>query len=228
MPRSPRAWCKSTAHTDNAPIAAVRAAVLPHYGVQFHPEVVHTDHGRQILENFAHRICGAQGDWTPASFVEEKKQEIREQVGDEHVILGLSGGVDSSVAAVLLHQALGDQLTCIFVNNGLLRKGEWEQVQTTFRDHFHIRLHAINASDLRARRDGPHPGRRRRTGQPPRVRAGAPHRGRRRLSPRYLPESTRGVMAYSRFSAGRMGCACNWSSSASLTRIFRSASCRVS
>ncbi len=136
------------AHTDNAPIAAVRAAVLPHYGVQFHPEVVHTDHGRQILENFAQRICGAQGDWTPASFVEEKKREIRAQVGDEHVILGLSGGVDSSVAAVLLHQALGDQLSCVFVNNGLLRKGEWEQVQTTFRDHFHIRLHAIDASDL--------------------------------------------------------------------------------
>ena len=136
------------AHTDNAPIAAVRAAARPHYGVQFHPEVVHTDHGRQILENFAHRICGAQGDWTPASFVEDKKQEIREQVGDEHVILGLSGGVDSSVAAVLLHEALGDQLTCIFVNNGLLRKGEWEQVQTTFRDHFHIRLNAVDASDL--------------------------------------------------------------------------------
>ena len=136
------------AHTDNAPIAAVRAAARPHYGVQFHPEVVHTDHGRQILENFAHRICGAQGDWTPASFVEEKKQEIREQVGDEHVILGLSGGVDSSVAAVLLHEALGDGLTCIFVNNGLLRKGEWEQVQTTFRDHFHIRLNAVDASAL--------------------------------------------------------------------------------
>ncbi len=136
------------AHTDNAPIAAVRAISLPHFGVQFHPEVVHTDHGRQILENFAHRICGCRGDWTPASFVEEKKQEIREVVGDEHVILGLSGGVDSSVAAVLLHEALGDQLTCIFVNNGLLRKGEWEQVQTTFRDHFHIRLHAVDASDL--------------------------------------------------------------------------------
>ncbi|HMB92963.1 MAG TPA: glutamine-hydrolyzing GMP synthase [Rhodothermales bacterium] len=136
------------AHTDNAPIAAVRSADLPHYGVQFHPEVVHTDHGRQVLENFAHTICGCRGDWTPASFVEEKKREIREQVGEEHVILGLSGGVDSSVAAVLLHEAIGDQLTCIFVNNGLLRKGEWEQVQTTFRDHFHIRLHAIDATDL--------------------------------------------------------------------------------
>lgn len=136
------------AHTDNAPIAAVRSACRPHYGVQFHPEVVHTDHGRQILENFAHRICECRGDWTPASFVEEKTREIRETAGGEHVILGLSGGVDSSVAAVLLHEALGDELTCIFVNNGLLRKGEWEQVQTTFRDHFHIRLHAVDASDL--------------------------------------------------------------------------------
>ncbi len=136
------------AHTDNAPIAAVRAADRPHFGVQFHPEVVHTDYGRQLLENFAHRICGCRGDWTPASFIEEKKSEIRRQVGHEHVILGLSGGVDSSVAAVLLHQALGERLTCIFVNNGLLRKGEWEQVQTTFRDHFHVRLHAVDASDL--------------------------------------------------------------------------------
>lgn len=136
------------AHTDNAPIAAVRSRAHPHYGVQFHPEVVHTNAGRQILENFAHGICGCSGDWTPASFVEEKIREIRERVGSDHVILGLSGGVDSSVAAVLLHQALGDQLTCIFVNNGLLRKGEWEQVQHTFRNHFHIRLQAVDASDL--------------------------------------------------------------------------------
>jgi len=139
---------ETIAHTDNAPIAAVRSSARPHFGVQFHPEVVHTDHGAQILENFAYRICGCAGDWTPASFVEEKKREVREQVGDEHVILGLSGGVDSSVAAVLLHEALGDQLTCIFVNNGLLRKGEWEQVQTTFRDHFHVHLEAVDAADL--------------------------------------------------------------------------------
>ena len=136
------------AHTDNAPMAAVRAKELPHFGVQFHPEVVHTDFGRQVLQNFAVNICGARGDWTPASFVEEKKREIRDTVGDRHVILGLSGGVDSSVAAVLLHEAIGDQLTCIFVNNGLLRLGEWEQVQKTFRDHFHIRLKSIDASDL--------------------------------------------------------------------------------
>lgn len=135
------------AHTLNAPIAAVRSRSHPHYGVQFHPEVVHSEYGRKILENFAHGICGCTGDWTPASFIEDKTTEIRERVGDDHVILGLSGGVDSSVAAVLLHNAIGDQLTCIFVNNGLLRKGEWEQVQKTFRDHYHIRLKAVDASD---------------------------------------------------------------------------------
>ncbi len=136
------------AHTENAPIAAVRAVDRPLYGVQFHPEVVHTDYGRQILQNFALRICGCRGDWTPASFIEEKIAEVRERVGDEHVILGLSGGVDSSVAAVLLHRALGDRLTCIFVDNGLLRKGEAEQVVATFRDHFHIRLKAVDAEAL--------------------------------------------------------------------------------
>ncbi|MEX0746546.1 MAG: glutamine-hydrolyzing GMP synthase, partial [Rhodothermales bacterium] len=136
------------AHTENAPIAAVKAESIPHYGVQFHPEVVHTDSGRLILQNFALEICGCRGDWTPASFVEEKKREIRETVGDDHVILGLSGGVDSSVAAVLLHKAIGDRLTCIFVNNGVLRRGEWEQVQKTFRDHYHIRLQAVDAGDL--------------------------------------------------------------------------------
>ncbi|MEX0600202.1 MAG: glutamine-hydrolyzing GMP synthase, partial [Rhodothermales bacterium] len=136
------------AHTDNAPIAAVKSNLLPHFGVQFHPEVVHTDSGRLILENFALDICACRGDWTPSSFVEEKTAEIRELVGDDHVILGLSGGVDSSVAAVLLYEAIGEQLTCIFVNNGVLRKAEWGQVQKTFRDHYHIRLKAIDASNL--------------------------------------------------------------------------------
>jgi len=136
------------AHTENAPIAAVRSSDRHLYGVQFHPEVHHTPHGPEIIRNFVIGICGCDGDWSAASFIEEKKEEIRAQVGDDHVILGLSGGVDSSVAAVLLHEAIGDQLTCIFVNNGLLRKGEWEQVQKTFRDHYHIRLKAIDASDL--------------------------------------------------------------------------------
>ena len=135
------------ARTDNAPVAAVQNTRAPHYGVQFHPEVVHTDFGAQILENFAHEICGCSGDWTPASFVEEKTAAIRERVGERHVILGLSGGVDSSVAAALLDRALGDQLHCIFVNNGLLRKGEWTQVQDTFRGHFDMDLRAVDATE---------------------------------------------------------------------------------
>lgn len=135
-------------HSDNAPIAAIRSGSLPHFGVQFHPEVNHTDDGRLILENFALRICGCSGDWSTATFIDEKTEEIRNTVGHSHVLLGLSGGVDSSVAAVLLHRAIGDQLSCVFVNNGLLRKGEWEEVQDTFRDHFHIRLKAVDASDL--------------------------------------------------------------------------------
>ena len=137
-----------TAHTDNAPIAAVRSESAPHYGVQFHPEVVHTEHGRQILSNFAHNVAGCSGDWSAESFIEEKIREIREAVGDSDVVLGLSGGVDSSVAAVLIHEAIGDQLTCVFVNNGLLRLGEWEQVQQTFREGFHIRLEAVDAADI--------------------------------------------------------------------------------
>ena len=136
------------ARTDNAPLAAVRSLTMPHFGVQFHPEVVHTEHGAAVYRNFLFDICGCTGDWSPESFIEEKVAEIRERVGDEHVILGLSGGVDSSVAAVLLHRALGDQLTCIFVNNGLLRKGEWESVQATFREHFAIKLEAVDASGL--------------------------------------------------------------------------------
>ena len=134
-------------HTSNAPVAAVRHSHRAIYGVQFHPEVVHTSEGSKMLSNFVRGICGCRGDWTPASFVEEKIAEIRHTVGEENVILGLSGGVDSSVAAVLLHKALGDQLTCIFVNNGLLRLGEWEEVQHTFRDNFHMKLLAVDASD---------------------------------------------------------------------------------
>ena len=136
------------AHTDNAPVAAVRSTSHSYYGVQFHPEVMHTEYGKNVLHNFVFTICGCSGDWSSESFIEEKIQEIRGMVGSQQVILGLSGGVDSSVAAVLLQKAIGDQLTCIFVNNGLLRKNEWEEVQQTFRDHFHIRLEAEDATDL--------------------------------------------------------------------------------
>ncbi len=135
------------ADTASAPIAALRHQVLPHYGVQFHPEVVHTEQGHRVFENFVRDICGCSCDWSPASFLEQKIAEIRDVVGRDNVILGLSGGVDSSVAACLIHKAIGEQLTCIFVNNGLLRHGEWENVQRTFRDHFHIRLEAVDASE---------------------------------------------------------------------------------
>ncbi|MDZ4700159.1 MAG: glutamine-hydrolyzing GMP synthase [Rhodothermales bacterium] len=133
--------------TSNA-IAAVRFPGESKFGVQFHPEVAHSEYGRQILQNFVIQICGCDGDWSTRSFIEEKTEEIRRLVGPDHVILGLSGGVDSSVAAALLHHALGEQLTCIFVNNGLLRKGEWEQVQHTFRDHFLVRLEAVDATAI--------------------------------------------------------------------------------
>ena len=112
---------QSIAATDNAPLAAVAHESRPLYGVQFHPEVVHTDEGARLLHNFATGVCGCGGDWTTESFIDEKVREIRETVGDSHVVLGLSGGVDSSVAAALIHRALGDQLTCIFVDNGQRR-----------------------------------------------------------------------------------------------------------
>ncbi len=140
------------AHTANAPEAAIRSMIRPHYGVQFHPEVVHTDHGSRILSNFAEEICGCSGGWTPASFIERKIREVREVVGEDIVLLGLSGGVDSSVAAKLLHEAIGDQLICVFVNNGLLREGEWEDVQATFRGYFNIPLRAVDATERFLRR----------------------------------------------------------------------------
>ncbi len=119
-------------HTDNAPIAAVANPDKYIYGVQFHPEVVHTPKGSQILQNFLYRICQCTGNWTPEYFVESTIKQIQEQVGDGQVICGLSGGVDSAVTAVLIHKAIGDQLTSIFVNNGLLRKNEAEEVQKAF------------------------------------------------------------------------------------------------
>jgi GMP synthase (glutamine-hydrolysing) len=134
------------AHSDNSPAAAMGDPKRRFYGVQFHPEVAHTPCGKDILENFLFRVCLCQPAWTMKSFVESAILSVQEKVGDNQVICALSGGVDSSVVAVLLHKAIGKRLHCIFVNNGLLRKGEAETVQRVFRDHFHINLTYVDAS----------------------------------------------------------------------------------
>ena len=136
------------AHSHNAPICAIRNRKKKMFGVQFHPEVVHTPDGKKILANFLFKICGAKGNWTPASFVEQAEKRIRATVGPAKVICALSGGVDSSVLAVLLHRAVGDQLHCVHINNGLMRKNESEQVVKTFRDTFHINLSYVDATDI--------------------------------------------------------------------------------
>ncbi|MFA7232662.1 MAG: glutamine-hydrolyzing GMP synthase [Terrimicrobiaceae bacterium] len=132
--------------TENSRHAVIGDTRRNIYGLQFHPEVVHTPRGHEILANFVHRICGCKPSWTMESFIDRTCREIREQVGDGKVILGLSGGVDSSVAAALIHKAIGDQLTCIFVNNGLLRKGEATAVEKLFAGEFRIRMRTIDAS----------------------------------------------------------------------------------
>lgn len=132
--------------TENSDYAAIEHPTRKCFGIQFHPEVVHTPRGREILANFVHRICGCGSQWTMRSYIEQAVEQIRSQVGSERVILGLSGGVDSSVAAALLHKAIGDQLTCIFVNNGLLRAREAEVVQEVFGKHFKIRLQYEDAT----------------------------------------------------------------------------------
>ena len=133
--------------TENSAYAAVQQRQKLFFGLQFHPEVAHTPLGKEILENFLYRACGCSPDWTMGSFIEQTCREIRSRVGNDKVVLGLSGGVDSSVAAAIIHRAIGDQLTCIFVNNGLLRMREPETVQKIFRGHFHIRLKYVDASD---------------------------------------------------------------------------------
>lgn len=134
------------ATTSTCPIAAVRHVSRPIYGLQFHPEVAHTPEGEKVLRNFVRGVCGCRGDWRLSSFLESEVARITERVGQSRVICGLSGGVDSSVTAALCYRALGERLTCIFVDNGLLRKGERENVERTFRDHFRTDLHVVDAS----------------------------------------------------------------------------------
>jgi GMP synthase (glutamine-hydrolysing) len=133
------------AHTANAPYAAAADPDRNYYAVQFHPEVVHTPQGRLLLRNFVQQICGCAADWTPANVIEEQVAHIRNQVGNGRVLLGLSGGVDSAVAAAIIHRAVGDQLTCIFVDHGLLRQGEAVQVVETFEREQGMKLVAIHA-----------------------------------------------------------------------------------
>ena len=136
------------AHSDNSPLAAIADEARHLYGIQFHPEVVHTPQGAALLENFVKRICGCTGDWTPGHFIQETVERIREKVGPTgHVICGLSGGVDSAVAATLVHQAIGNRLACVFVDHGLLRKGEAEQVVETFQQHQGMHLIAVDAKE---------------------------------------------------------------------------------
>ncbi len=134
--------------SENAPYAAITDETRRIYGVQFHPEVVHTPDGAQMLKNFTHGIAGCKGDWSMAAFREKAIADIRAQVGEGRVICGLSGGVDSSVVAVLLHEAIGAQLTCVYVDTGMMRAGESEQVVGLFRDHFNIKLVHKDASEL--------------------------------------------------------------------------------
>ena len=136
------------ATSTTAPIVAMEAPERHLYALLFHPEVVHTEHGVEILRNFAYGECGCSGDWTITSFIDESTEGIRQQVGPGKVVCGLSGGVDSTVAAMLIHRAIGDRLTCIFVDNGLLRHDEANQIQKRFRDKLHLPLDFVDASDL--------------------------------------------------------------------------------
>jgi GMP synthase (glutamine-hydrolysing) len=135
------------AETANAPLAGIADEQRSFYGLQFHPEVTHTRQGARILERFVHEICGCGRLWTPRSIIEDSTRAVRDQVGTDHVLLGLSGGVDSSVVAALLHRAIGDRLTCVFVDNGLLRLGEGDQVMATFARHMGVKVIRVDAAE---------------------------------------------------------------------------------
>jgi len=136
-----------TAVSSNSPMAAMEDVDRHYYGVQFHPEVTHTAQGQAILNRFVHEICGCAGDWTPGNIVADAIANVRKQVGDSKVLLGLSGGVDSSVVAALLHEAIGDQLTCVFVDHGLLRLHEGDQVMQTFAEHLGVNVIRVDAAE---------------------------------------------------------------------------------
>jgi GMP synthase (glutamine-hydrolysing) len=138
---------ETLASTKTCPYASIRDKKRKLYGVQFHPEVVHTPQGKEIIQNFLFPICSLSGEWVMSSFIDYSVEKIKREVGGGKAICALSGGVDSSVTAMLVHKAIGERLTCIFVNNGLLREGEVEDVIGTFRDHFHLNLKYINAED---------------------------------------------------------------------------------
>ncbi|MEC0135131.1 glutamine amidotransferase-related protein, partial [Paenibacillus odorifer] len=138
---------KLDAGTESAPIAAMSNAERKLFAVQFHPEVRHSVQGNEMISNFLYQVCGCDGKWTMESFIDEAVQDIRNQVGDKKVLCALSGGVDSSVVAMLIHRAIGDQLTCMFIDHGLLRKGEAESVMETFVGKFDIHVVKIDARD---------------------------------------------------------------------------------
>lgn len=150
----PRCGCQGSpegfevlAHTEGAPVAAMQDPLRKLYGVQWHPEVKHTPRGQALIERFLHDCAGIGRDWDAANIIDDQVKKIRERVGDAQVICGLSGGVDSAVAAALVHRAIGDQLTCVFVDHGLLRKGEAEQVKHDFVAATGIKLIAVDASE---------------------------------------------------------------------------------
>jgi GMP synthase (glutamine-hydrolysing) len=141
------AYFQPIAHTDNSPVAAMANGSRRFYALQFHPEVVHTPQGKKIIRNFVFRICGCKPAWTMKSFIETTTREIQRKTGNKKVVCGISGGVDSTVTAVLVHKAIGRQLTCIFVDNGVLRAGEARKVEETLRKHFHMNIDCVDASE---------------------------------------------------------------------------------